>query len=183
MKKAVIAVLLMLFLCGCGGEQSEYLVSSMGFDYKNDLYQVYFETVVVNTENKNQILKVLSGRGETIEKATQMIKKQCTRPLLFSHCGVIITNSNMPREKFLEVCDFCYKTEEITLSAYFIKAENPKEIFAIKPISSVSVGYDIMGILKQNKNYKNRFFEIINSNYKTKLPTISKREGGLYFNG
>lgn len=183
MKKAVIVVLFMLFLCGCGGEQSEYLVSSMGFEHSDNSYNVYFEAVVVNNETTTQSLKLFEAEGDTIDQAVGKIKKQCARPLLFSHCGVIIIDNKMPYKNFLEVCDFCYREEEITLSAYFIKANNPKEILMVKPLSSVSVGYDIMGILKQNSNCKNRFFEIINSKYETGLPTISKREGGLYFNG
>ena len=152
-------------------------------NYSNNKYNVYFEAVVVNNETTDQTLKLFTGSGETIEKAVDLIQKQCARPLLFSHCGVIVVDKKMPQKNFLEVCDFCYKEEEITLSAYYVTANNPKEILSAKPLSSVSVGYDIMGILKQNSSFENRFFEIIKSNYKTSLPIITKGKEGLCFEG
>ena len=183
MKRLIFIVILLLLLCGCDNTQPEYLVSSMGFDYNGGKYTVCFESVVVNSENTNQTVKLLKGEGSSIEKAVSVIKKQCTQPLLMSHCGVIAVSENMPLKQFKNVCDFCYKRDEITLSAFFIKTDNPQELLSVKPLSSACVGYDIMGLLKQNSNFKNRFFEVVNSGYKARLPKITEKDGGLYFEG
>lgn len=181
MKRIIFVVFVLLLLCGCNNGRSEYLVSAMGFDYNEGEYEVCFEAIIVNSENTDQTLKLFKGSGETLEKAIKKIEKQCTRPLLFSHCGVIVVGEKIPKLKFLEVCDYCYAEEEITLSAFFIKTESPETLLSIKPTSSACVGYDIMGLLKQNKVFENRFFEIIKSDYTAQLPKISKVQGGLYF--
>lgn len=183
MKRLSLIIILLLFLCGCNKTQPEYLVSSMGFDYSGGKYTACFEAVVVNSENTDQTVKLLKGEGSDIKKAVAEIEKQCTQPLLMSHCGVIAVSENMPLKQFKKVCDFCYQKEEITLSAFFIKTANPQELLSIKPISSACVGYDIMGLIKQNTHFENRFFEVINSGYKAKLPKITQKDGGLYFEG
>lgn len=181
MKKAIIVLCFLLFLCGCEKNEPEYLVCAMGFDYANGKYMVCFETVVMNSENTKQELKLFEAVASSPQKAAEKINKQCTQPLLLSHCGVIAVSDDMPFEQFLKVCDFCYGKEEITLSAFFVKSNSPKALLSVKPLSSVSVGYDIMGLLKQNKHYKNRFFEVIKSDYKTALPLVNQKNGGLYF--
>ncbi|MBR6533031.1 MAG: hypothetical protein IKT44_01205 [Clostridia bacterium] len=183
MKKISIIIVLLLFLCGCDKTQPEYLISSMGFDYSGGKYIACFEAVVINSENTDQTVKLLKGEGSSIKEAVSVIKKKCTQPLLMSHCGVIAVSENMPPQYFKEVCDFCYNKEEITLSAFFIKTSNPQELLSIKPLSSVCVGYDIMGLIKQNPHFENRFFEVINSGYKARLPKITQKDGGLYFEG
>lgn len=182
MKKCILAVILLLFLCGCQKYKPEYLVSSIGIDKKENNYKVLFETVIINTENTSQILRVLQGEGESIDKAVNQIKKQCTQPLLLSHCGVIMVGENVTDTDLFKICEYALK-EEITLSAYFIRTKNTQKLLNQKPLSSVCVGYDIMGLIKQNKPYKNRFFELINSKFKAELPQISLKEGGLYFEG
>ncbi len=183
MKKIILLIFAIMLLCGCENDQSEYLVSSMGFDYDGEMYEVCFEAIVVNSENTDQTLKLFRGKGETAEEAVSQITKQCTRPLLLSHCGVIAVGEKIGKEQFLEVCDFCYKCEEITLSAFFINTKDAQELLSGKPLASACVGYDIMGLLKQNKLYKNRFFEVIKSGYETRLPTVYRKQGGIYFDG
>ncbi len=183
MKKLGLIIVLLLFLCGCDRTQPEYLISSMGFDYNGGKYTACFEAVVINSENTKQTVKLLKGEGSSIKEAVKKIEKQCTQPLLMSHCGVIAVSENMPLKQFKNVCDFCYNKEEITLSAFFIKTANPQKLLSIKPLSSACVGYDIMGLIKQNPHFKNRFFEVINSDCKAKLPKITQKDGGLYFEG
>ena len=64
--------------------------------------------------------------------------------------------SNTSQNMFKEICDYCYSEEQITLSAYFINTPNVEKLLSVKPISSACVGYDIMGLLEQNKTYKNQ---------------------------
>jgi hypothetical protein len=179
-KKCILSIILLLLLCGCQKFKPEYLVSSIGFDKVEDKYTVLFETVIINTENTSQSLKVLKGEGESIEQAVAQIKRQSTQPLLLSHSGVIAVSENITRDDLKQICEYALE-QEITLSAYFVKTQNCEKLLKQKPVSSVCVGYDIMGLIKQNKPYRNRFFEIINADFNAVIPKISLKEGGLYF--
>ena len=181
MKKIIFVALLLVLMCGCDKTKPEYLVSAMGFDNNGENYNVCFESIVINTENNEQKLLLLNGKGETIGAAVDEIYRQCTQPLLLSHCGVIAVGEGINQNRFKEICKFCYDKEQITLSAFFVKTKNAQNLLSFKPISSTCAGYDIMGLVKQNKGYKNRFFEIINSNFKAELPRISLKDGGIIF--
>lgn len=183
MKKIVFVLLFLLLLCGCEKTSPEYLISSVGFDNINGKYNVYFEAVIINSENQEQTLKVLSGKGKSIGVAVEQIKSSCTQPLLLSHCGVIVIGENIGKKQFADIKNYCYDTDPITLSAYFIKAKNAKELLSAKPVSSACIGYDILGLIKQNNTVRSRFFEILNSGPEVQLPTISVKDKGVYFDG
>lgn len=183
MKKIVLVITFLLFLCGCEKTGPEYLVSSMGFDKVNGKYDICFETVIINSENQDQTLKLLSGKGESIDKAVKQIKNSCTQPLLLSHCGVIVIGENIGEKQFEDIKNYCYDTDPITLSAYFVKTKNAKEVLSAKPVSSACVGYDILGLIKQNNATKSRFFEILNNGKDVQLPMISVKEKGVCFVG
>lgn len=181
MKKIIFSVLLIFSLVGCTRTQPEYLISGMGFDYSDSEYTVYFETIIINSENTDQTVKIIKGTGAKIENAVEEIKKQCTQPILLQHCGVIVISEDITRKEFSEICKYCYYNKDITLSAFFIKTDNAQKLFSLKPVSSLCVGYDIMGLIKQNGNSKNRFFEVLNVNDCSALPKISVKDGGLFF--
>lgn len=183
MKKAVLVIALMFLLCGCEKTGPEYLISSIGFDNINGKYNVLFEAVIINSENAQLTLKLLKGEGDTVDEAVSQIKKSITQPLLLSHCGVIIIGENINYAEFDNIKEYCYNSDPITLSAYFVKTKNAKKLLSSKPVSSVCVGYDIMGLIKQNKGIKSRFFEILSGGTSAKLPLISVKDGGLYYNG
>ncbi len=183
MKKILLAIVLMLLLCGCDKTGPEYLVSSMGFDFSDGLYNVCFEAVVINSESSGQTIKLLKGKGVTIGEAVSDIYRQCTQPLMLSHCGVLAIGESVDNIRLREIGDYCYNQDQLTLSAFFVKTENAEKILSVKPLSSVCAGYDIMGLIQQNKQYNNRFFELINSSYRAKLPKIILQNGGLIFEG
>ncbi|MBQ4119162.1 MAG: hypothetical protein IJD45_02090 [Clostridia bacterium] len=181
MKKVFLILALGLFLCGCQKRGPEYLVSSMGFDKENDSYKVCFESVIINSEDTKQSVKLLKGEGKTLRGAIMRIEKQCTQPLLLSHCGVLVIGDGITQNELSEVAKYCVKNEEITLSAFLIKTENAQQLLSVKPVSSLTVGFDIMGLLEQNKHYKNRLFELTATNYTAALPRVSINDGGLIF--
>lgn len=183
MKKVFIFLAFCFLLCGCEKTGPEYLVSGIGVDVVNGRFGVCFETIIVNTENTQQTVRLIKGKGNTVKEAVKQITAQCTQPLLMAHCGVVVIGENLTCEQLKEVGNYCYEEDEITLSAYFVRADNAEKLFSLKPVSSASVGYDIMGLVKLNKHYNNRFFEVINSDYKAQLPKISIKNKGLKFNG
>ncbi len=183
MKKISLVIVFLLLLCGCEKRGPEYLVSSMGFDKEGEMYKVCFEAVIVNSEDTKQAVKLLKGRGKTLQGAVDEIDKQCTQPLLLSHCGVLVLGESINRKELNEITKYCVKGNEITLSAFLVLSENAEKLLSVKPVSSVTVGFDIMGLLEQNKPYKNRLFELVNSDYKSPIPRLSVKDGGLIFNG
>jgi len=185
MKKIFICLLLLLFLGGCQKAKPEYLISSIGIDTKNDKFNVCFEAVIINSENPEQKLMLLKGSGDTIEQAVAQINRQCTQPLLLSHCAVIVTGETITEKQLNEILEYCYQRDEITLSAFFITTKNAEKLLSQEPVSSVCVGYDIMGLIEQysklkNKNFKNRFFEVMTLKEQTVLPKITLKEKGYY---
>ncbi len=179
MKKFFIMFIIMLCLCGCEKKGPEYLVSGMGFDKVEGIYNVCFETVIINSEDTKQSVRLLKGKGTSLESAVEEILNQCTQPLLLSHCGVLVLGDTITVDELENIAKYYVKGEKITLSAFLVRTENAEKVMNIEPISSVSVGYDIMGLLEQNKEYKNRLFETVNSDYKVLLPKISIINGGL----
>lgn len=182
MKKFLLLSLVICLLCGCEKAAPEYLISGIGVQKNGKDYEVCFEAIIINTENTKQTLKVLKGKGNTIYDAAKDIKAQVTQPLLMSHSGVVAVAENINGQDLKEVCQYARRTG-VTLSSYVIKTENPQKLFETKPLSSACVGYDIMGLIKQNKRYKNRIFEVISGDYKTAIPTIKVKDGGLVFEG
>ena len=183
MKKMLLVFIVAVLLCGCQNTGPEYLISGIGVDVDNGQYSLCFEAIIVNTENTEQSVKLLKGKGNTVKEAVEQIKKQCTQPLLMAHCGVVAVGQEVSRAQLKEVGQYCQNGGEITLSAYFVRTENAEKLLSVKPVSSASVGYDIMGLVKRNKKFNNRFFEVINSDYKNSLPKISLKNKGLNFNG
>lgn len=183
MKKIILVLCFAFFLCGCEKTGPEYLVSGMGFDSFDGRYEICFETIVINTETTEQSVRLLKGNGSTVYEAVSQIDRQCTQPLLLSHCGILAIGDSITETELKQIGDYCYSQDELTLSVYLIRTPDAEKLFKAKPISSICAGYDIMGLLKENSGYKNRFFEVLNSGYKAALPKISLKDGGLIFNG
>ena len=179
MKKLVLGLCMLLFLCGCEGERREYLVSAIGVMETERGFSLCAEEVIINTEKNEQSLRLIKGEGETLEEAVEKIKSQSVQPLLFSHCGVIAIGQGVADATLKEVCEYAIKSREITLSAYILKTENPIKLLSAKPVSSLSAGYEIMAFLRQNSSYRNRLFELAAKDYKTDLPVILIEDGGF----
>ena len=185
MKKIIIMLFTLFFLCGCGDKPQEYLVTAIGVDYDKALYTVSFEAVVVNTEAEGQRRMLLTGQGRTLIKAIEDAKNQTTQPLLLSHCGVVAVGNGISKQKLGGIMRYCKEEKDITLSIRFLKTENAQKLLKTEPLSSVSVGYDLTALFEtaqkeQNKEIKNRLFEIYEQLSPT-LPTIEINETGYYF--
>ena len=181
MKKLIILLLCPLLLCGCRQKPQEYLVTAIGANYDDGLYTLYFEAVVTNTEKDSQKREVLTAKGRTLLETVEQIEKQATLPLLTSHCGVVAVGKGITRTKLLGIMRYCKENRDIPLSVQFIKTDSPQELFETDPISSISVGYDLVSMMQKNENpLNNRLFEIYKSQSPI-LPKITLTEKGYYF--
>lgn len=203
MKKAFTFLFCLLFfflLCGCSfkeavsAEASEYIVSAIGFDEQNGQIKMLIEALMINSEDADaeKRLEVITGSGSTVKEALQDAYKKTAQPLMLSHLGVIAIGQTVSSDRFNEICNFCYETDEITLSALFITTGNCEKLFSCEPISSVAVGYDIMSMQSEQTDrtgseFKNRFFEVEAIKEKPvsvlALPFFEVEEEKFFFNG
>ena len=111
-------------------------------------------------------------------------KKQTTQKLLLSHCGVLVMGENLTESQINEIYEFCFNERDITLSARVVVTENAKQLLQTKPVSSIAVGYDILGLIEQyskkDKQIKNRYFEIMALEKQVALPKITPTKEGYY---
>ncbi len=203
MKKAlslVLSLVLLLFACGCSlkdavfAEASEYIVTAIGFDKEEDNIKITMEALIINSEDAEAENKLvaLTGSAATIEKALQGIYIKTAQPLMLSHMGVIAIGDSISADGFKEICDYCYRTDEISVSAMMISVEDASVLFSCPPVSSVTVGYDIMSMLKSQSNrtgmsFKNRFFEVEALREMpakiTAVPFFEVSEESFFYNG
>lgn len=188
MKKLSVLILtfvLFLSLCGCSLKQTvsrsgaEYIVSAIGFDRISEGLLITLETVITKTENTQtqSQTKLLTGTGKNIHTAFSQALKFATEPLNLSHLGVAIIGSSLKKEDFENICDWFYNKQDTTLSTFFIAAKNAEELLNQKPLSSIAVGYDLVGLLEQQSNesgadYQNQFYKIEGLRQQ-KAPTIT----------
>lgn len=181
MKKLLILLLCPLLLCGCRQKPNGYLITAIAIDYDGGLYTVWYEAIITNTEKSDQKREVLSARGFTYKEAIREIEKQATEEIILSHCGAVIIGDGITRLKLVNIIRYCKEHGDITLSIQFLRCGNIEKLLKTDPLSSVSVGYDLVSMLKTQKpNEKNRLFEI----YKNQNPILSKiklTEKGYYF--
>ena len=165
--KRLLVCGLTAFLCvilgGCryffGAENDRrFMVTALGFSGSENI-TVTAEIVTVNSESaeREPSAQIISYTADSIADALD--------GMLLEHCGVIVIDTSLSRERFAEICGYCFKENKITLSVYMIAADDPKALLEGEPVSSVAVGYDIMGIIGQKSetgkiNFNNRYFEI-----------------------
>ena len=165
---AVVLLSFVFFLSGCAGTKpvssktEQYIVSALGFDFDNG-FKVSAEAVIVGTEGTSKAeAKVITGRGENIEKAFNELSKKISQPLLLSHCGLLLLGEGI---NFEEVLEYAKKQKEITLSVFLGVTDNAEALLNLEAVSSIAIGYDIVGMIEQQealegKNFKNRLYEI-----------------------
>lgn len=185
MKKVLLVLPIFLCLCGCQKTEPEYLISAIGFDNNGGMLNTCFEAVIINSETQSEELKIIEVQGETVEECVKNLSRKCTQGYLLSHCGVLVIGQSVTERQLNGIYDFCFKEPDITLSVLLVETENAKSLLSNKPVSTISVGYDIMGVIKQygeNKNvsFKNRYFEIIAQGGKPTLPKIQPLSEGYY---
>ncbi len=171
-----LAIFLLLLSFSGGSKKSEadsrYLVSALGIDFQDKKAQISIETLITGSEGNSE-QKVFSATGPTPKKALENLKRSLAKPLSFEHCGVVVLDGHFSSEKLPAALKFCKGLKALNLSAHIIKTENAKKLVSCKPISTTSVGYDIMGILEINrKNEKSRFYEIKTDLLENKKPTL-----------
>ena len=200
--------LLCLFLCaaislslsGCGYRQAlsrsgaEYIISAIGFDQTANNLTVILEAVIVNSEDtaaekKTQLLR---GQGSTIEEALENVMLSSTEPIMLSHLGAAVIGEAVTASSFKEICQWFYNDKDTTLATFFVVAENAEALLSCETVSSIAVGYDIVGLLEQMSSetgniLKNRFYQIealqAKASKTVALPFLAVTDNAVSLNG
>ncbi len=170
-----------------------FMVTALGFSGDENI-TVTAEIVTVNSESakREPTPQVLSYTANGINEALSGIADSLSRPILLEHCGVIVIDTALSAKLFAEICDYCFKENRVTLSVYMIASDSPRALLDGEPVSSVAVGYDIMGIIGQKGktdkiDFKNRYFEIESGREKGEevfsLPYFKRGEDGVSLDG
>ncbi len=168
MKKIITVLFLSVFLCGCTADtlaESEYNVSALGFDFTENKYSIFAEVIAVNSEEPKQETIVIFGQGKSPQLAFEKLLRKSTQKPILSHCALLVIGSGIKQKQLDEICEFVYK-KRINLSSRIIACSSAEALLSAKAISSLAVGYDIMGLLEQfsskdSTTNSNRFFEVL----------------------
>ncbi len=188
----IMIIAVILSLCGCASSKplssktEQYIVASLGFEREKGNLKLFAEAVVVGTEGTSKAEpRVIEGEGKSIDVAFLDIYKKISQPLLLSHCAVIVLGSSLSAKDYGIIFDYCLKKEEITLSSFAVLTESAKKLLEMSPVSSVAVGYDIVGMIEQqDENFKNRIYEIESAKRKDKaslLPLFKVQGEEFYY--
>lgn len=168
---------LILTLGGCNSlsvfksDSHKFLISALGFEEIDNKITLYAEALVINSEDMNSQKKriIFEGVGDSCETALNISKSNSTENFDLSHCGIIALSNNLSEQSLNKILNWCYNTDQITLSAKLIACVNPKILLDSEPISSVATGYDILSLLEKNSEisgirFENSLFEVIEKN-------------------
>ncbi len=200
MKRIVLTVLCLCFLCGCKSSRSvisengRFLVSAIGIDTENGKVLVSVEAITVNSQDSEQppVATVFESTDTTFNSALETAVSKSAKPLDFSHCAMIVLGKNLKREVINDVYNFCLENKQITVSVGFAETEKANKLLKIKPTSDIAVGYEMAVMLEtaftENKTaFNNRFFEIENLRLKGQpqkpLPYFKTEEERFYLEG
>lgn len=164
-----LILIFLCMLCGCIGYEesdSRYIVSALGFDSDGDNISVAAEVIAVGEGSAAELpeTRIFTSVGKTPASAVYNLGSSLSKGLLMEHCGVVVLGSGIDRGQMKEIFEYCRKENELNLAVYMITAENATELISVKPLSAITIGYEIMGIIERSTeengiSYSNRFYE------------------------
>lgn len=196
--KCIFLITVMVFLLsGCSvkdvlmNSETEYTVSSLGFNTSKSGITVYFETLVVNSENAADPKRtVFSGTGASVSEAVSDALKKTAADLNLSHTAIIVLQTGMPKDIFWEIYNYCRNNNQISVAIGFVLCDDAALMLESEPSASLSVGYDIAYMLKTQSRrtksgYYNRLYECVEripTGY-WRLPLVVTKQDEFYLEG
>lgn len=167
----LILLILLFFLTGCvtkGSFNDTIYVDSIGIDYQDDNYVVYFHisnptTLITQEQGAGNVeikYSVASSIGDTIFRAISNIRKNTSFNLRLGLVKSMILTENVYNTKHIdEIYRYLKSTHEIfpTFKVFYTDS-SIKDIFSISNPKATSpffslIGEDITNALLPNKNY------------------------------
>ncbi len=199
-KSFFVVICLCACLCGCTGyeavsnQKQEYIVSSLGFDLSAGELMLTVEALVVNSDDieESKENRIITARGDNVKDAFSKLKNGITQPLSLRHNGIIAIGSNIPPQSLEDVFEALTDDSLVNIDTMVISTENAHSLLSAKPISSVTVGYDILSMVEvvekeKGITFDNRLYKISAVFQKQvkafSLPFIAISQGKFYFDG
>jgi len=179
-----------VLLCGCSSYREierGYLVTAIGFSIEDNIATLMLEAVSSsNVADKSSETIIMSGNGDSFDKAYSKIEKQLTKPLYFEQLGALVIADNLQYSQIKQLTDFYQKLPSVNYGIYLVKTSSVTKLFNSDAASGV-LGYDVIGLIKNfeglnNVNFSNQLYEINRGSVTTNinnLPIINTVDGKL----
>lgn len=128
--KIIAAVFCLLTLCSCRGIDSYRepeqvaVISSVGFDIKDNKYFVTLETV---EDGKTE---TLSASSLKVSEAFYNLQRNTAKSLFYGHTSVIILGESLGEKEIDEILAYCKENRDITLACRVVSTENANKLLS-----------------------------------------------------
>lgn len=140
-------------MTGRSEPEQVYLVSAVGFDsaVNGDIRLSVEVPLTRESETENMETKLFAASGSTVEETVRKITSGLSRKLLFSHCALMVLGDSLSREQLEAAFAFASTGAYLPLAAQVVGSADAETLLRGGSLSTPAVGYDIPGILKQEK--------------------------------
>lgn len=159
--------ILVLSFTGCQGYReidSEYLISAIGFDKREEGFMAYTEVLAISPEKKDSKSKVFWAKGKTPYEAVSNIASLLPKTAVFDHCGTAIVSKSIEGEDLKTIMKYLYDTKNLNLGIYMFVSSDIEKLLGCES-QALSVGYDIMAVISNIEKtsgirFRNKYYEI-----------------------
>ena len=164
----VLCIALVGALCGCSvrrGLDDGYILTAIGFDYKENEYTVFCElTVIPDRQDEDIKATAYTAVGKTPEGAIYNLSLNFQKAVYFDHCAALLIGNGIEDAALSAVISYCAKEKNINPTLYTAYCKDISTLLKTET-SAAAVGYHIMNLLRfrtreSGIDYKSRLYEI-----------------------
>ena len=192
MKKLLLVLLITTFITGCSSytELNDLgLVSLLGIDYKDDMYQIYVTIMEGNQDDgtleKNQ--KYFYSEANTLEEAFQKITLQSDKKIYLSHIDCLLITEELIDNKLKNVLTNFLNNNESRNNFNIVLVKDNLETYFNENITADKINKLILINSNESGTITEMDFEIFLKNLlidsNSSIPTISYNEDNLQVEG
>lgn len=167
MKKIIILLLSCFLFAGCydyNELNNTAIVSGIAASYKNEKYNITFETIVTKKSESNSSdtkTMLVSSSGKTPAEAFDNTIASVDKKAVFSHLKVVILDETIAKKGIKDLSNYLFRDIHINNTFYYILAKNTeaKKIFETKVKNEPIVANALLDLF-ENQNS----IEMINLN-------------------
>ena len=132
---------------------SHLICVGVGIDKQDDEYEVSLQVIVPQqSSNFNESLKVLSGKGDTINEAINQIKYHVGKDVGFSQCEFIVFNEDATKDNILLPIDYFVRTHNINYNCILVCTDkSANQVLELNGKLGQSYSFDLSRILEFNE--------------------------------
>lgn len=166
--KKIILTFIILILTGCTNynEMNNLgVITSLGIDYENDLYNITVSLINFNDNNESIILE---SNGKTIYEAMEKLTQISSKTIYIEHLKVLVLSEEVFSYKLDDIIGYFTNYPDSPINFYTVVSSNAKEIITISsPFDNINGKY-IEDVLYQNSDSEGisnleTFDELLNS--------------------